>query len=187
MKPLTSSFFLLVLCLISCKPENNSSSVLNESPFDVDLFVSAETLLLNGFSTSEDRLELRKRTERLTIAYDYLPGTDLIYTRIFMVSNTNVDTLEIKNWVEENNGLLCSSWKTFSNGVKKAYVQNRITGLIFSLYVKNQSMIIYFDFPDIGSSVRSENRVINSDGSVSIKYSNNGSVENIFRKEDLSE
>jgi hypothetical protein len=150
--------------------------------FDVDIFVDRSKLMRNGFIQSEDEMELSKRVKGYTVSYDYLPETQVIYTRCVTIKNVATDSLSFRKWLNENEAVMPSNWLVYPNGTRKTYVQHMRSGLIFMLYRKGGMLIIYFDLPDVKGQIRSLNRTIDKNGKVTIKSPRS----EISREPDLS-
>ncbi|HRJ82292.1 MAG TPA: hypothetical protein PLV21_10430 [Cyclobacteriaceae bacterium] len=143
-------------------------SIQSNNPLDVDLLITPEILLNRGFKQAEISTSLQRNNGDHLIGYDFLPTTGLVYTKYEMFFGLNNDGFNADEWINNYGGILCSDWTTFSNGVRKAYVLHRKAGHISSIYIDEQDVILFFDFPDIGSFQRSKNRQFDKMGGVLI-------------------
>ena len=167
----------LILCclifLISC---NNDKKVDYNLIFTPPFEINRENLIQEGFNKVDSLGEINKVIDDALVSYLYLNDNDPIYAR--QVVKLGIDSADVDQWIEKNQAIVLTDWEKLNGKDKKYrfYIQDTKSALIMPVKFSNNNLVITFIYPDVGSSIRSDKRKINTDGTIQINgtdYKNN--------------
>jgi len=107
----------------------------------------------------------------VVVSYHFLNDKSSIFTRNILVNN--VDSVQAINWIQEQNGVICSSPENINSNNYVFFVLDRYSGLYLKATVFSNCMVINFNYPNIGKEIRTENRTINKNGNIIVEGINN--------------
>lgn len=124
--------------------------------------ITIDKLEKKGYNKVDSLGLIAKSTGGANISYLFLNDTAPIFSRTLSV--LNIDSSNVNNWVRKNNGVICSNWEAVYPKGYKFYVKDRKSNLIMTAIFRYKTLVINFEYPDVGNQIRSKYRVIKEDG-----------------------